>query len=428
MRIVRRTLLLAAAIVAGCGSPGPTDVGLPASIASLRIVTPLQTDPTSLIVHQMVLFEAEARTRRGTAVGLGTLPIWETSDPAVATVSRDGVVSAQARGLATIRVSVGGAWAETTVVVKARLRIAGPEDYIGCYVCVPHPLLHDRETWKAAAGDTLLLTATYVDVDGVPIDEVPAATWKSSAPEAVRVGPDGRTIALTPKSVAEVTATTTDGAVSINVYVVDAVAGLPATLRLAHGAMGLGEITFVHNKGGAVKLEFGESVVLPITSGRFTIEGQGLPLRSDWSPRNRLGALVREGEELAVYVVGGTGGPTGPIGTLTWAWDRPTEVADDSVRIRLVQGFTGAIAVHVLDPGEPADEIPVLCYFDAGDIWGYDYRPAADIDFVLQGKFSPGGAQQRIRTSPHPGSSVTYVITWATPLGGGHSLVAFPDT
>jgi hypothetical protein len=430
MRVVRLAMVLGAVLWVNCTGPGPT--AAPRPIESLRLLPSSPGGPIPLIVHEMKLFEVEATKTDG---GLIRLPaeglIWETSDPTVATVSEEGVVSAQGRGEATIRVTSGEVFAEANVVVKARVTITPSPVGLSCFCGGTYQFWSD-EYWRLGVGDALPLTATYVDIDGVPIDEEPHANWISSDPAAVSVDAEGRVVALVRSRFAGITAATPDGAAYAHVQVLDTISGRPATVRLAHGAVGLDAVTFEHNKGDPVTLEFGESLEIPITSGFFLLQARGVPFLSETAALEvSRSFLVLEGDQLSLYVVGGKvslgPGVLGPRAELAWAWDRPTHVSDDSVRIRLVQGFTGLLGVHVLSPGEPADELPELCYFDPGDAWGYDTRPAGGIDVVLQRKFGAGNPQHRVRVNPPPGSSVTYVIDFATPNGDGYNLVAFPD-
>jgi hypothetical protein len=380
----------------------------------------------------MTLFEVEATKTDGAVIRLSAARlVWDTSDPTVATVSEEGVVSAQGRGEATIRVTSGDVLAEANVVVKARVTITPSPVGLSCFCGGTYQFWSD-EYWRLGVGDALPLTATYVDIDGVPIDEEPHANWISSDPAAVSVDAEGRVVALVRSRFAAITAATPDGAAYAHVQVLNMVSGRPATVRLAHGAVGLGPVTFEHNKGEPVTLEFGESLEIPVTSGLFLLTARGVPFLSETTAlavSRRF--LVLEGDQLSSYVVGGRvlSGPGvfSPRAELASAWDRHTDVAGDSVRIRLVQGFTGFLGVHVLSPGELADEVPELCYFDPGDVWGYDTRPAGGIDVVLQRKFGLGNPQHRVRVNPPPGSSVTYVIDSGTPNGDGYSLVAFPD-
>lgn len=417
MRLAGRSLALSAVIGLACAGPGPIDVP-PAPIASLEIITLSQGGaPTTLLVNEQQWFDVKARTSTGALVALPEWPRWNTSNAAVVTVSSEGVVTAHRPGQATIKVSLGDVSAETAVEVKARLRI----DVVGCSCDGDYAYLgvhFGDEGLRLAVGDSMRLAATYIDVDGIWLGEAETAVWTSSDPGAVSVTPDGLAIGVTGSRSAGITVTTPEAIAHTQARVFDLVNGLPATVQFAHGALGLGAVTFVHNKGNPVTLNFGESVEIPVTTGLFYTSMPGL--------NNNVSGMVIGGDRLSLYFVGGNTSH-GQRSQLTWAWDVPAHVSQDSVRIRLVQGFSPFAAIYVLQPGAPADSRPELCYFDPGDVWGYDTRPAGDIDIVLQGKFFPGFPQYRTQVSPQPGSSITYVIAPAPPIGVGYSLVPFPD-
>jgi hypothetical protein len=403
-------LALFAVLGAACSGRGPIDAA-PDPVTSLEFGTESSAGAASMIVNESALLAVIARTSTGAVVGLPWNATWDTSDAAVATISGDGVVTAHQRGLATIKVRVGDVSAEAAVEVKARVRI----DVTSCS-CAGDYLYRGDLDLRLAVGDTLLLSATYIDVDGNWLEEAETAVWTSSDPGTVSVNADGLVIGLTGSRSAEITAVAPDGSAHTQARVFDLVAGFPATVQFAHGALDLGAVTFVHNRGDPVTLEFGESVDIPVTTGQFVT----------YAPSLYFAGTLLGGDRLSLYFVGGNT-QFGPRSALTWAWDAPAHVSQDSVRIRLVQGFSPFLAIHVLAPDAPADSLPDLCYFDPGDVWGYDTRRAGDIDIVLQGKFLPGFLQYRTRVSPQPGSSVTYVIAPAPPIGVGYSLVAFSD-
>ena len=139
-------------------------------------------------------------------------------------------------------------------------------------------------------------------------------------------------------------------------------------------------------------------------------------------------AEVHEGDLLSLYVIDGSccTNDVVPPFDLAHAWDRPTTVASDSVRVRLLQGSTdwGAQVVYVLPPDAPVAGIPQECYFDPGNMWGYSQRAAEDFDFVLSNK-TRTGPFVRVRASPQAGRSVTYVITGHAP--GPLSILSFDE-
>jgi hypothetical protein len=414
-------------LATACTSSSPTDPPEDPAVASLDVA-----GPSTLIVHEMALFEVTAKRASGVEIPFPQLS-WDTSDSAVATVSESGVVTAQGRGQATIGVSSGDISAEIALSVTARVKITPSYRFRPCLDCNPSryaffdPDYYGEEAWHLPVGDTLHLSATYVDVDGVPLGEEADADWASSDPDYVSVSADGEVIALAGNRQSfladTITASTSDGADKALVRVVaDAVAGRPATLRLSNAAIGAAPVTFVSNKSAPVTLSFGESVDIPITSGLFFVDIEGST--GLWQS---LGAIVMEDDHLSIYAVNpAEGDPENhPQPSLVGAWDRPTFVPDDSVRVRLIEGSGYAGVVYVLEPDAPADGLPELCYFDPTNTWGYVERPTGGIDFVMQPKYGNAYEPIRIRATPRAGQSVTYVI-----VGGAVDppiLVPFPE-
>lgn len=428
---VTRTLagVLLAMLLAGCQGDEPTGTSAnpPDSTVAVLDIDALP----SLIVHEMALFTVKAKTADGRQVPVPTHLTWDASDTTVATVSELGVVTARGRGTVTIGARAGTIRGEVTIRVKARVKITPAWRYRPCGSCYGDrtaffpPESSGEQSWRLPIGDTLHLRATWVDIDGVPLGGDVAATWTSSDPDHVSVNGDGDVVALAHPSLtgADITASTADGMEQTRVRTSPQVAGLPAMLRLAHAAIGLGPITFLYNKGAPVTLSFGEYVDIPISSGLFFLDTEGLPSPNESEANYRsFGALVQGGDRLAMYAIGGEGISTGAV---VGAWDTPTVVPDDSVRVRLVQGFTSAGVVYIVPPGAPANGLPELCYFDPLNVWGYMERPPEGVDFVMQAKYGPQYEPVRIHVSPEPRQSVTYVITQsaAHPLG----LVAFPE-
>ena len=199
-------------------------------------------------------------------------------------------------------------------------------------------------------------------------------------------------------------------------------------LRLAHAAAGTGPLTFVHNKGVPVVLEFGESVDLTVSGGMFYVDVQGVPPEQSWFDFPlTFEARGRDGDDLSVYVAGGVccGANPQTMAGLVSVWDAHPEVSQDSVRVRLIQGWNSAPVVYVLPGGAPAVGLPTLCYFDPSDHWGYSMRPVGALDFVLAGKAGASSGSVRIPVTVEGGGSSTYVITQQR--GQPPSIVAFPD-
>lgn len=431
-RLRARLFPCVALFAMACSGSSPTESPV---VATLEIVSSSgSAGMASLIVHEMVLLEVTARSADGDELPAPDQLSWDTSDSDVATVSESGVVTAHARGEATIGVSVGDIRAEVALSVKARVRITPSFWYPECGNCTLAQTLGSG--WlPLAIGDTLSLSASYVDIDGVLLEEDAVATWVSDNPDAVTVSSEGRIVALLPGSEARIIASADDGSAVQGVQVWwDVIAGRPATLRLAHAASGVGPVTFVHNKGAPVTLRFGESVEIPITSGVFLLEAEGLP-PGNWSVGlvHSFEAVNREGAHLAVYAVGGSccEDAPAPVAGLVGTWDPFVDVPvpDDSVRVRVIQGSSSALIVFLLPQDAPIPpygtsfDVLVSCYFDPGNVGGYWTLPAGNRDFVLQDKSR--SRTVRIPETLQAGRFVTYVLTQDDQDEWG--IAAFPD-
>ena len=392
----RRSLLFGLAVFQStCTSP--TD-STPV-VASISIA-----GPTSLVVREKVLFLVTATDASGRSV-LMTQPLeWSSSNLSVAAVSGAGVVTGVSRGSTRLLVRSGGVEASLELVVHARVKVSPP------------PVRWAEQSgghtvWQLAVGDTVRLTAEYVDIDGVSIDAVPETTWRSSDPAAMSVSVDGTVQALRAQAAAYVTALTPDGADSVYLQGSDVMAGRTATVRFTHGLAGAGPISFLPNKGDPVTLSFGESLERPLPSGTFYVYTQGIPATRDTASWYReYAAIVREGDHLSLYAVG-----EAAQGYLSAAWTTATTVASDSVRFRLVQGDgTYGVVLALRTTEEASSGVLLECYFDPLGVTTYHGREAGDFDLVLQPKYG-AALQERLRASIPAGRSATLVITGSAP-------------
>lgn len=406
---IRGSLFVAALpLLSTCASPtdvGETDDHTPTSI-TLEI-----SAPPSVIVHELAMLTVRAVNQRGDGVALPQPVTWKSSDGTVASVSSNGVVTGVGRGNAVITVSAGSASTTATLDVRARVWI-GPVNGSG-----------SSGTLALAVGDSLRFRADYVDVNGIAIEDSVVATWSSSDPASVSVSSAGVVAALKPLSTAVITGSTADGTGTLVVGVSDAVAGVPATIRFAHTAYGVGPVTFRPSKGTPVTLSFGEVIERPLPSGFVYIETVGLGTNgqdANW------GGLVRGGDHLSLYAVAGTyyGHPS-----LTAAWATPTSIPADSAQVRFVQGSDFPV-VHLRPPGAPLSDLPELCYFDPGDPSIYFERAAGEVDIVMAGKVSfggPGTERARFRATLPAGRAVTYVLTGDVTRPETAAIFAFLD-
>ena len=400
-RLIGVPLILVIAGVA-CGGDSRAPTGPPdITVATFEIVA-----KPSLLVNESALLTVTARNADGEVVPTPPQLQWASSDVAIARVNdagRASVVTALRRGTVAITVSAGSVDASVSLSVVARVVIGWT-----------YPLI----TEEMAIGDTLQFTAFFVDVNATTIDEHPSVTWASGNADVASVSSTGLVIGLRTGR-ATITATSSDGTGTMEVFVNDFIAGVPATVRLAHVAGGYGPLTFVPSQGASVTLTFGESVEVPIVSGTFRVLVEGLPQDADRS------WLIRGGDRLEVF---GTS-----YGVSGW-WINDASVPADSGLVRFVQG-TGppnfALVVLLGAPGaEVAESQLINCYFDPLSFTEYVRVPAGEHDVIMGGKdlfFNPSSAfgSARGRVTVSGGRAVTYVLTGESPQT--MSLRAFPD-
>jgi hypothetical protein len=405
-----------AVALSGCSSqetPTNPEVSGP---AHLRVA-----GPASLLVNEAALFEVTARDALGRQVPMSRNLEWSTSDEAVADVSSAGVVRGRGRGTAVITVTSGALRAELTLVVTARVRILADFPDYPCVSCGTANRAHfgdesfGDESWNIALGDTLRFRASYVDVNGAPIGEQAPSTWTSSDADAVSISADGLVLGLLP-AYARVVASSEDGADTVYVRTSDEQAGLPAKLRLAHAALGVDSVVFRFSGGAPVSLKYGESVDITIGSGIFYAATEGLPPGPPSDPDWRhITALVGAGDQLALYAA---------TGALVSSWEKTPSVPQDSVRVRLVGGWTTAGVIFVFNADEP-DGLLLACYFDPLNWTPYHAFAEGELDFRLQPKYGNVANSVHARVTPPLGQSTTYVIVQDSV--GPPGLLAFAD-
>jgi hypothetical protein len=373
--------------------------------------------PASLLVNEAALFEVTALDALGRQVPMSRNVEWRTSDVAVADVSSTGVVRGRGRGTAVITVTSGALRAELTLVVTARVRIFADFPDYPCVSCGTANQAHfGDESWNIALGDTLRFRASYVDVNGAPIGEQAPSTWTSSNAAAVSISADGLVLGLLPLAYARVVASSEDGADTVYVRTSGEQAGLPAKLRLAHAALGVDSVVFRISGKPPVSLKYGESVDLAIGSGIFYAATEGLPPGPPSDPDWRhITALVRAGDQLALYAA---------TGALVSSWEPTPTVPQDSVRVRLVGGWTTAGVIFVFNAEVP-DGLLLACYFDPLNWTPYHAFAEGELDFRLQPKYGDVANSVHARVTPPLGQSTTYVIVQDSV--GPPGLLAFAD-
>ena len=393
------------------GKVGSVDlVVIDATVASLEIVA-----PASLLVNESALFTVTVRNADGAEVPTPRELQWTSSDESIARVDvgRAPVVTALRRGTVAISVSAESVDASVSLSVKARVAIGRPP-FGGHFTSI-----------DLAIGDDLQFTAFFVDVNGEAIDETPSVTWASGNPQVAGVSSSGRVIGLQTGD-ATITARNSEAVGTMEVFVTDVVAGLPAKVRLAHAAGGYGPLTFVPSQGASVTLSLGESVEVPIVSGTFQVDVAGLRTDGPWGPlTSERSWLVRGGDHLEVFGTSNAG--------LTGWWINEATVPADSGLVRFVQGtgppnFAGVVLLGA--PGETVVSSRLInCYFDPADFTDYISLSAGELDVIMGDKglffnLSDAAVRARGRITVVPGRAVTYVITGESPET--MRLLAFP--
>jgi WD40 repeat protein len=207
----RRLAVLTFVVFARCGGSGGPDGGgtptepPPRLIAASLSVTPATINLALAATQQLTV---TARTADGQTIA-SPVVTWSSSNPSVVSVSSAGLITALARGSATITASVDGVPGTSAVNAGAST----------------HVLTLAPATYSLAAGDSLQLTPTY-SVDGVT-QPTPHITWMSSDSTDVRVGAYGRVISDGPDATVVITATTDSASATATVTVRHVTKNLP---------------------------------------------------------------------------------------------------------------------------------------------------------------------------------------------------------
>lgn len=183
-------------------------------------VTIDSTSTAALYIGERRPLTATVRNSAGVVLAGRTIS-WASANPAVATVSAVGVVTAVGAGTTTISAESGGRVAEATVVVI---------DRAASIALSPVAL-------RVPRGRTEVLSAVIRNAAGVALTDGRAVKWTSSAPTVATVNVDG-TVTGVGNGTASITATV-DGISGVAaITVVDPVASVlvsPATVTLSVG-------------------------------------------------------------------------------------------------------------------------------------------------------------------------------------------------
>jgi hypothetical protein len=373
-------------------------------IDSLRIVS-----PATLLVHDVALLRVAVW--RSHQQVFDTPVTWESSDPATASLTPSGATSAvltgHRLGTVTIRASTGSLVKEATLRVTAELRIQ--PDYV----------FDAPQGWPMAVGDRLQFQTVYVDVNGDVVAGGPSLGWSSSDPTGVSVTATGLVTALLPNHDATVTAISPDDTVRAQIRVLDVIAGQPATVRLVHAMPGSGPIRFLLSQGDSRSLSYGEAVELPVVSGTLRVGTDGMAGHSPGDQTSEFVGVVRPGDHLSLYAAGTLEGSF-----LQPAWSPTVSIPPDSALVRLVQS-SPALVVDLRSGGEPAGNLPLLCYFDPGFVTDYFVRPAGDFEIIGRDKY--GDLQEIGRTSATAAGGRAVTIVLAGGVQQPFSVLTFTD-
>lgn len=153
---------------------------VPRPIASIEIspaVATLNVDATRQLEARLTAADGSVLT--------GRLVEWSTSDPAVATVNADGLVTGEGAGQATITATSEGQSATATITVESR----------SVLTVLITPILDFMRV-----GQSQQFSATGYAWNGSPVPGRPV-TWSSSAPQVLEISPTGLATARRPGAV-----------------------------------------------------------------------------------------------------------------------------------------------------------------------------------------------------------------------------------
>ncbi len=189
-----------------------------------------------------------------------------------------------------------------------------------------------RVTFRSSNSAVATVSSEGV-VTGVGFGAATVTAWESSNASSMSVDAAGLAVAReVGQGPALVTAHAAEGAASLYLYVREI--GRPATLRFAHAASGVGPSTFRSHHLAPVTLTYSQSVDLPVTSGEFYVETDGLQSANYY--RSNYRGCIPPGGVLSLYATA----PPHRFSVLTPALSTSEPVPADSVLLRFIQGST----------------------------------------------------------------------------------------
>jgi serine/threonine-protein kinase len=268
------------------GSP-PAAAGAAGSPAEVARVAALQIDPAAnaLVVGQAVQLNATASDASGNPVPGADL-VWASDNPAVASVSPTGVVSALAAGVATVTVRSGSRSAMAAIQVTGAPPSVAARPARAAVAALSIPTVPE----PVPVGDAVQLQSVALDADGATLTGRPV-TWVSSDPSVAQVSAGGLVSGVRPGATT-ITATSEGVSVRITVTVVpEAVASVTispppaplsagasvqvaATPTSARGTALAGRPVRWSSSNESVATVSGTGVVTAIAPGTATITGE----------------------------------------------------------------------------------------------------------------------------------------------------------
>ncbi|HEV7990341.1 MAG TPA: Ig-like domain-containing protein [Gemmatimonadaceae bacterium] len=320
-----------------------------ASGGSASTVTSVSINPTIhayMVTGKQRTFTASVGAN-GPPPQAGWTVAWTSSNPAVATVGANGIVTAVSQGITNIAASVGGVSATTA------LEVVDPPGVIGLRV--------DQSLGGMTVGDVLTYTATVDMVTGSAPSTGYAVTWTSNNPAVASITPGGLVTAVA-KGNATITATGygKSGSADLDVYAKSTTPPAPPPVITGITSITLNSSTSVIATGGGGSMW--TNVVSTTSLPPGLLEWPIVWTSSDPAvvsvPAGPMQMLSFHGLSEGIATITGTLG--GKTVTLTVYVATPTAIAVSPSTLSLAVGHQGNLTPAVTASGPlPATGFPV---------------------------------------------------------------------